>query len=179
MVKIVKNKPERMSSEDYEWLCELPFGAVIFGFPRKGCHTMPSAIAKGDLDGDRYFIIWDKEILRHSQAPLLVDKILPSDEQDERTKEVIDDPDWFAKAQDFMVNPDTGLVGALVGKLYNLSEKAADDDEDKKMMNEDAIAFADAYYDALENAKHGTKIKLPHHLWLKLPEKFWKFLEPI
>ncbi|GFH61987.1 hypothetical protein CTEN210_18463 [Chaetoceros tenuissimus] len=179
LVKLVKSKPEKMSSEDYKWLCELPFGAVIFGFPRKGCHTMPSAIAKGDLDGDRYFIIWDEEILKHSQAPLLVDKILPSDEKDENTKEVIDDPDWFTKAQDFMVNPETGLVAALIGKLYKASEKAADDDEDNKMMNEDAMAFADAYYDALENAKHGTKIKLPQHLWPELPEKFWKFLEPI
>lgn len=168
-----------MTREDYEWLCELPFGAVIFAFPRKGCHTMPSAIAKGDLDGDRYFIIYDEEILKHSKAPLLVDKILSTDEKNENTKEVIDDPDWFTKAQEFMVQPDTCLVGALVGKLYNASEKAADDDKGKSMMNEDAMAFANAYYDALENGKHGTKIKLPQHLWSELPEKFWKFLEPI
>ena len=80
---------------------------------------------------------------------------------------------WFSEAQSLMMDSNkTLLVKQLIGKLYKLSERCADNDKVDFMNNKDAIAFADAYYQALENGKHGTKISLPKHLWEKLPKKF-------
>ncbi len=44
------------------------------------------------------------------------------------------------------------------------------------MRNPDAEAFADAYYQALENGKHGTEIFLPIHLWDKIPKSLHRYL---
>lgn len=47
-------------SEDYQFLCSLPFGTVVFPL---GKPSLPSKINSSDLDGDLFFAIWDKSIV--------------------------------------------------------------------------------------------------------------------
>lgn len=61
---------------------------------------------------------------------------------------------------------------------YRASEKADDDDKLRGISNPDAESFADAYYQALDNAKHGNKIVLPILLHETLPKRFRKYLCP-
>ncbi len=67
-------------------------------------------------------------------------------------------------------------VWDLIGKLYNESEKAADNDKELFMDNPDALSFADAFCEALDNAKHGNKIILPLHLHKKVSQHHRKYL---
>jgi hypothetical protein len=62
-------KPCRTSQSNWEWLQELPFGAVVFGNPNtKGKTTLPETIASGELDGDVYSICWSKTVVRYIEA---------------------------------------------------------------------------------------------------------------
>ena len=65
----------------------------------------------------------------------------------------------------------------LVGKLYMLSERAADDNHELFMNDPDAQAFAKAYSLALDYKKHGNPIFLPQHLHGRIPAKLHKYLQ--
>jgi hypothetical protein len=58
-----------MSQANWEWLQELPFGAIVLGNPKKkGKTTLPETIACGDLDGDVYLICWSKTVVGYITA---------------------------------------------------------------------------------------------------------------
>jgi len=63
----ITTKPDEISSADWKFLQGLPFGAIIFGNPSR-CEemTLPESIAGGDLDGDLYFICWNKCIVKNT-----------------------------------------------------------------------------------------------------------------
>jgi len=183
MIKVITSRPAEMTVDEYDWLNMISFGAVIFGFSKKGMLSTPERIAHGDLDGDRYFVCWEKAILEHIEADPLVDipVDLIQDKQKDADLEIRAPPsslegNWFTKAQEFMADPKLCEIDELVCKLYKASEKAADADEERFMRNPDAECFADAYYQALDNGKHGTKVILPEHLWDKLPKALHKHL---
>ena len=53
---------EGMSDDNFKFLNSRCFGVIIFPL----CDDpLPSKIAGGDLDGDRYFVLWDNMILDH------------------------------------------------------------------------------------------------------------------
>jgi len=183
LVKVLREKPESMTSEDFEWLNSLSFGVVIFGFPKEGFISTPEQISDGDLDGDRYFCCWNKSILEHIQADIVTD--VPSMEEDskrthkeaeEESGEDDADKDWFQAAQQFMISPQTAEIPQLIPVLFKLFEEAANGDKENFMRNPNAVAFGFAYRQALDNCKHGTSVMLPKHLWEKVPLKLRKYL---
>ena len=181
MVQVLRRCPESMSAANFEWLQKLPFGAVIFGFPEEGMLSMPERIANGDLDGDRYFVCWEKEILKHIKADEWVDKqVIKEDTNDtlitSSSKSKPGGENWFSEVQEFLKDPSAREMGHLIGILYRESEKAADSDKERFMRNPNAEAFADAYYQALENGKHGTAVLLPIHLWDRIPKGLHRYL---
>ena len=185
MLKVVTKKPEAMSDEDFEFLQSLSFGTIIFAFPNDGMKAIPELIANGDLDGDRYFVCWNKEILEHIQAEPFVEEvsceISKKEVKEEATiktdcdKKLSVNRDWFQLAQERMADMSIIDLDELIGKLYNASEKAANNDK-LGMESKDAQSFADAYYQALDSAKHGNKIVLPVHLHKTLPEYLQKYI---
>ena len=93
LLPVVTTKPRSMSKKDWEWLNELAFGVVIFGFPQsKKTTPLPETIAAGDLDGDLYFICWDSTILSQLQHSYVEDSNLDNrDSADESEEKFIDD----------------------------------------------------------------------------------------
>jgi len=186
MVQILRTRPESMPAADFEWLQQLPFGAVIFGFPEEGMLSMPERIANGDLDGDRYFVCWEEEILKHIKCDEWVDKpvVIKAEPNDilitsssNNSKPGRDhEHHWFSEVQKFLKDSSAREMGNLIGKLYRESEKAADADKERFMRNPEAEAFAVAYYQALENGKHGTAVLLPIHLWDRIPKSLHRYL---
>jgi hypothetical protein len=166
-------RPSGMTTQDWDWLKNLHFGAIIFAAPEKGMRPLPERIASGDLDGDLYFVCWNEAILGNLQTLPVTD--LPVDEElSLDTGEHSDD--WFKEAQQLMVCAGTvEEIGALTGKLYRLFTKTADESKDK-IADPDAIAYADAFNQALEFGKHGNKIILPQHLQTQVPVKLRKYL---
>jgi hypothetical protein len=59
---LVKTKPLGMLDEQWHFLTTLAFGAILFGNPGNGHGPLPPMIANGDLDGDLYMVLWNKEL---------------------------------------------------------------------------------------------------------------------
>ena len=176
VVKIISSKPATMSQEDWEWLNSLHFGAIIFANPKEGQRPLPEIIADGDLDGDLYFVCWDKKLLACiNPLPITDDDLRLSSETEKEDGSSYDD-DWFEKAQEFVCNIGSSVdVQALTGILYRKSEKIA---KKKSIKHPDAVAYAKAYKQALEYKKHGRSIELPARLVHGIPAKYHCSLSP-
>ena len=180
MLPMVTNKPASMIQRDWKWLNTLPFGAIIFANPNKGKEPLPAQIANGDLDGDRYFLCWNEDILKQVKTDPIVEITFDShgiiEDGGRKRKGNNSNYDWLKEAQKLMVDSVSIVdIGALTGSLYKLAEKTADA-SNLFMRDPDAIAFADAYNQALEFGKHGGKIHLPLHLHDKVPARLRKLL---
>jgi len=172
-VPVVSQRPSGMSASDWEFLESLSFGTVIFGFPKKGYKPLPEMISSGDLDGDRYFICWSAAILKHVVTDVIRNTLVP----EEPVNVIKRNPNWFEDAQELLIDSERiNSCNQLIGKLYMLSLKAADESE-LFMRDQKAEAFADAYYSALDSLKTGTKVMLPKELHEQVPEKLRVYLD--
>lgn len=132
-----------MPQHHYDFLRELPFGVVIFGFPETGMKPLPETIANGDLDGDRYFVCWDKKILKHLYTSLLEQEVYLNITASPDQK-VADNgseypcSNWFSKAQDAMVNLQSIDMLQLIGKLHTAAMKISESDSELGLRNPDA-----------------------------------------
>ena len=78
ILPVITTKPEQMSDEDWEHLCSLSFGAIMFSSPGQNDSTsLPGRINDSDLDGDRFFVLWDEQ-----QLSLLENKVKTSNDVD-------------------------------------------------------------------------------------------------
>lgn len=176
MIPMVRSKPDEMAQLDWDWLNSLPFGAIIFANPKKGIEPLPAQIASGDLDGDRYFILWDRAILQQVKTDPIVENAIVEEEDGNEKNDKKPNHNWLKEAQQLMVDSASIQdLGALTGCLYKLAEKTADA-SNLYMRDPDAIAFANAYNQALEYGKHGGKINLPDHLHAEVPARLRKHL---
>lgn len=83
----------------------------------------------------------------------------------------IENEHWFNDLQSYHINSqDLHDKQELIGLLYKASIKAADESS-KSLDDEDARAYAKAYKDAIDTAKHDTPIRLPKRLWNKFLPK--------
>jgi hypothetical protein len=86
ILKRVSKKPKKMSHDDWDFLCGMQFGLVIFATPQNpATKPIPGMISKGDLDGDHYLVVWDSEILAHVNpsnplTPASSSYLVPEDE---------------------------------------------------------------------------------------------------
>ena len=172
LLSVLGEKPNGMSDGDWNMLCSYKWGTIIFGTPRRSSPPLPCIIADGDLDGDAYFICWDKQIISHfvngkdelmtKSRKLLRTLKLPDKEEhslDKTNTFSEGGGDWLALAQDKMLDfSSVQLASCLTGKLYNLCKAYSD------IYDEDACAYARAYKDAMDIQKHGGKVYLPEHL---------------
>jgi len=184
MLPMITSKPDAMAQPDWDWFNTLAFGTIIFANPKKGVEPLPAQVANGDLDGDRYFITWNGDILRQVKTDPIVevtnngscgiDKAGVTDKNGKKPNH-----NWLGEAQQLMIDSvSIQDLGALTGCLYKLAEKTADSSK-LCMRDPDAIAYADAYNHALEFGKHGGKINLPSHLHDDVPARLRKHLSEI
>ena len=175
IIPMVTSKPDGMSNDDWEWLNGLAFGAILFANPNLGMTPIPEQMANGDLDGDLYLICWDQEILSHIRAqPIRLN--LPTEPETMPGDGRTEDEDWFVRAQEQMIDVENvQVMGRLTGTFYTLAKKVADSSP-LYMGDPDAIAFAEAYNNALDFGKHRCRISLPEHLHQKLPKNLLKYV---
>jgi hypothetical protein len=63
VVKVCGEEDLNSFSDDWDFLSSLPFGAVVFPL---GEPSLPSTINSSDLDGDKFFAIWDFTIVNQA-----------------------------------------------------------------------------------------------------------------
>ncbi len=171
VLRVVTKKPDSMTSDEWEWLQNLSFGALIFANPKPGDRPLPELIADGDLDGDLYFVCWNKTILTNlNSIPITDDELVAP--LDAHTKSKDYDPEWFDKTQRFIAEAPMYHAGidALVGILHNKWKKIGD------INDENAICFARASKYALDLKTHGGLVFLPKHLWDQVPMQLHQYL---
>jgi ribosomal protein L24 len=176
VLPVVTTKPAEMSVSEWSWLEDLQFGCVIFGAPSEQGEAIPETIASGDLDGDLYFVCWDEGILSHVSPPSPLPLPPPASEPQASQQNLRNSPEtgWLERAQNIMLDvPRLRDIDAVIGKLYNFA-KSYEDPSDLE-----AVAFGNAYKQALETGKHGTKPDLPKALLEKLPQKWHHLLNGV
>ena len=66
VLPVISQKPDALSNEDWNHLCSLSFGAVMFASPvDPGSKSLPELINNSDLDGDYFCCIWDPILVSH------------------------------------------------------------------------------------------------------------------
>lgn len=180
-------RPVRMSPEDWDWLLSLPFGAILFPDAPAGMKPMPTLIANGDLDGDLYFVCWDRKVLASLQDAGVVKAISYEQDAGAEPGEVArgaaapppENDEWLEGTWKLMMDcARTSEIRSLYPKLYNLSCQTADQHEEGLFMHHpDARAYASAFSASLDFQKHGKPIPLPEHLLQQLPRSLHDYFD--
>lgn len=177
-VPVVSRKPEGMPKESWEWLRSMKFGHVIFGAKRKHHEAvpLPCIIGDSDLDGDDFFICFDKLLLvelerifnqrqmkaEESEQKEQVRKEKPNSQRGYKYRK--GSPTWLQEAQANMLDfSNRANIGKLTGRLFKASVEAAENSQ-HGIWDPDARAYAKAFKDSLDVMKHGRKVELPMRL---------------
>lgn len=167
---LVKTKPHQMDDKQWDFLNNLHFGAILFGNPGNGHGPLPPMIANGDLDGDLYMVMWNKEML--SYVPVADTSLVCTQTKKETKFNDEWNANWLNDARVLMC--DIGslrLRQMLIGKLHNLWKESVD--------HAKQVAFGRAYKEALDIGKHGGQVPLPREFWSDLKEEFHGLLEDV
>ena len=64
VLKVISQQPDEMPDDHWQHLCNLPFGSIMFASPKDVDEiSLPESINNSDLDGDRFFCLWDPTLL--------------------------------------------------------------------------------------------------------------------
>ena len=71
ILKVVSQKPSGMTDENWKHLCGLPFGSIMFASPSDAdAKSLPERINNSDLDGDRFFCLWEPTLMPELEREL-------------------------------------------------------------------------------------------------------------
>jgi len=170
---LVQSKPPAMSDSIWEWLNSLHFGGIIFSTPQPGQAPLPKKIANGDLDGDLFFVLWDREVvscIRSRDPP----SVGVDEEASQSAQQMQWDDEWLSRGQETMRSVETlAHQTKLITCLYCARKKAMDA---QGYDGPDTIAFGRAYKAAIDIGKHGGRVALPSRLWKEVPEALHSYL---
>ena len=171
LLTVVKSMPDGMCPKDWEALCSLEFGGIVFSNPRGDCIPLPQLCANGDLDGDLYLVLWKQTILSSITTDCGPKHVHKPPEEDQ-SKLPPFDKNWLTEGQRKMCDVQS-LVdrGSLIGKLYGLRRKAS-----IKGNHHDASLFGVAFKEAIDTGKHGGAVNLPARLWKQVPANLHSYL---
>jgi len=181
MLPVLSQRPAAMSPDEWDWLVQLPFGAVLFSTAGVGA-PLASTVADGDLDGDLYLVCWELDILRNINIkPVDVDQTSSSsfsspscDELKtssrssstvflaEDSEMLCNDDTWLEQVQAHLIDP--SVLGESNKHMRQLYKRMVKVQLERGYGHPDARALGDAYVQALERSKHGKAITLPVHL---------------
>jgi len=184
LVEVVNERPSSMTTENWNFLCSLRFGLVVFSAPLGEMTPLPFQVGEGDLDGDLYLCVFGKKILKSldgSESPAkneLRVRLEPGptssgateNAEQASTEAPPTEPSsssWLSVAQDTLLNLELAATSsALTGRLYGQCNKTIDK---HGFAHRDAWLLSRAYKDSLDVKKHSLNIALPPDLRDKIP----------
>lgn len=115
-------------------------------FSQKGARDLPSQLSGGDLDGDRYYLIWDKAAMpKRVFGAADYPRLDPIDIGRQVTKE--DMMDFFIK---FMETDQLGRIAVM--------HRVLADQKDKGTLDPDCITLAEMHSTAVDFSKTGIPV---------------------
>jgi hypothetical protein len=140
----------------------VPFGSPLeklrncIVFSQKGQRDLPSMLSGGDLDGDRYYVIWDEDALpKVTFTPASYPRLPPIDIG--RQVESKDMNNFFL---DFMQTDQLGRIAVL--------HRILADQKDRGTLDKDCITLAEMHSTAVDYSKTGIPVSY-HSLISTLP----------
>ena len=119
-------------------------------FPTDGERPHPDEIAGADLDGDKFFVCWDPDLVPYeSQDPVSYPAAKVPTKKEIRQKDLID---YFAR-----------YSNSTIGKIDSLFVKWADR---KGVASIECQELSALFSRAVDSAKTGEKVNIPKHLQL-------------
>lgn len=194
LLPLVGTKPEEMPRDVWEWLCKKPFGTIIFSRQKDRINAtpLPALCGEGDLDGDMYFVLFDKCLIKELEPCFDGAKMqweIKKQENELRKQQInlkegpkfkadiSKDVNWFAAAQKEILNIEyQSNVGKVIGSMWNLSEQLAKENPEEGIWDPDARACAIASRNAIDTLKHGIGVELPSRLKTKVKEKLHTYI---
>jgi hypothetical protein len=193
LLPLCGTKPTDMPDHVWDWLCNKPFGTIMFSRPkdRMNAAPLPALVGEGDLDGDYYFVLFEKGLIKSLEktfdGPRMRQEVkiqendlraqqVNSKEGPPFKEDISKDGDWFAAAQTKMLDIEYQKnVGAVIGNMWNLSSKIAEE-SDEGIWDRDARACAKASKSAIDTLKHGLGVDLPSRLKLQVKESLHPYI---
>ncbi|PON39267.1 RNA-dependent RNA polymerase-type [Trema orientale] len=124
-------------------------------FPQKGPRPHPNECSGSDLDGDIYFVCWDRELIPPSQIEPMDYTPAPSTQLDhDVTIEEVEE--YFTN---YIVNDSLGIIAN--------THTAFADKEPSKAMSPSCIELAKLFSIAVDFPKTGVPAVIPNHLRVK------------
>ena len=112
VLKVVSQQPDEMSDEHWQNLCSLPFGSVMFASP-SGADAMPSlpeSINNSDLDGDRFFCLWEPTLLSEVELEIGIG-VQTDDGNDDGGSNALDAVEGVPEENETTIDADDGEEG--------------------------------------------------------------------
>ncbi|CAH9092264.1 unnamed protein product [Cuscuta europaea] len=124
-------------------------------FPQKGQRPHPNECSGSDLDGDIYFVCWDKDLILREMKPAMDYTPAPSMELDHDVT-IEEVQKYFA---DYIVNDSLGIISN--------AHVVFADKEDKMAMSKPCLELAKLFSIAVDFPKTGVPAEIPPHLRVK------------
>ncbi|XP_038721190.1 RNA-dependent RNA polymerase 1-like [Tripterygium wilfordii] len=124
-------------------------------FPQKGSRPHPNECSGSDLDGDIYFVCWDRELIPPHQIP-------PMDYNSEPSM-LLDHDVTIEEVEEYFTNY---IVNDSLGIIANAHTVFADK-EPLKAMSEPCLELAQKFSIAVDFPKTGVPTEIPSHLHVK------------
>jgi RNA-dependent RNA polymerase len=131
-------------------------------FPQQGKRPHPSECSGSDLDGDVYFVSWDKSLIPPRQEPPM-DYVAKPLKQLDREVTMEEIQEHFAN---YMVNDSLGVIAN--------SHMAFADQEREMARSSKCLRLAELHSTAVDFAKTGVPVQVPVDLF---PKKYPDFME--
>ncbi|MBA0690103.1 hypothetical protein Goari_007799 [Gossypium aridum] len=131
-------------------------------FPQKGERPHPNECSGGDLDGDQFFISWDKDLIPCQTEP-------PMDYTGQRPR-IMDHEVTLEEIQKFFVDY---MINDTLGAISTAHLVHADREPDKAC-SENCLALATLHSMAVDFAKTGAPAEMPRAL---KPREFPDFMQ--
>nr|POF00746.1 rna-dependent rna polymerase 2 [Quercus suber] len=133
-------------------------------FPQNGQRPHPNECSGGDLDGDLYFISWDKDLIPHqTEAPM---------DYTGRRPRIMDHDVTLEEIQKFFVDY---MINDTLGAISTAHLVHADCEPDKARSNK-CLELANLHSMAVDFAKTGAPAEMPRVL---KPKEFPDFMERV
>ncbi|XVF85601.1 hypothetical protein PTKIN_Ptkin17bG0130100 [Pterospermum kingtungense] len=121
-------------------------------FPQKGRRPHPNECSGSDLDGDMYFVSWDKDLIPPSKFPPMDYGAAQSNLLDHNVT-IEEVAEYFTN---YILNDSLGIISN--------AHKVFADKKPFKAMSEECIELAKLSSIAVDFPKTGVPAKIPHHL---------------
>lgn len=161
LLPVVTSRPREMSRKDWAFLQSFSFGSIIFSTAGVSA-SLPSMCAEGDLDGDNYFVCFDKNVVDSVKVRPLPPKSLTGRNPTGKRKRC-SESQWFAEHQRYILDNDFVAPKRLIGRIYREMQQTKEASREG-MDDPDYRLLACAYKESIDTIKHQNSIMLPPRL---------------